>query len=148
MVEWKTWSWLFSCSSWSIRFWINSLTSLSIRTGTSNFTDSGKFGVFETTFGGGKFKLSSTLGIFLGSGVTSVSECLKARLLDSDGVGQKLKRVGTAPSFSLNLVLGRIHPWTARVIYIFRRRQKTTLLEMFKTKSGIFSNVLSKITLS
>ena len=78
-----------------------------MRSGTSNFAGSGKCGVLETTAGGGKFKLSSTLGIFLGSGVTSVSECLKARLLDSDGVGPKLKRVGTAPSFSLNLVLGR-----------------------------------------
>ena len=101
MVEWWTRSLLFSRSSWLIRFWINSLTSLSIRTGASNFANSGKFGVFETTSGGGKFKLWSILGIFLGTGVTSVVDCLGARLLDGNGVGPKLNTVGTAVSFSL-----------------------------------------------
>ena len=78
-----------------------------MRSETSNFAGSGTLGVFETTAGGGKFNLWSILGIFLGSGVTSVLECLEARLLDSEGVGPKLKIDVTAPFFSLNLVLGR-----------------------------------------
>ena len=100
---------------------------MSIRTGTSNFAGLGKFGVFETTAGGGKFKLWSILGIFLGTGVTSVVDCFGARLLDGNGVGPKLNTVGTASSLSLRwstFVLVYFSWHLDHVIYLKLRREK------------------------
>ena len=54
-----------------------------------------------TVFGGGVLAWS-ILGIFRGTGATSVLECLEARLLDVDGVGSKRFRTNLGVFESTN----------------------------------------------